>query len=117
VKPEWPKPEAQRADGGGEILGDGEASLLPTSEEVCGNAVSSPSGVRVGAWPLQKVFLYSRGTRGHLPEHVGSQVPGGGMAPLPSILKSAYDSQIFCKFLGEFHNCDFITRLLYKNSY
>jgi len=81
VKPEWPKPEAQRADGGGEILGDGEASLLPTSEEVCGNAVSSPGGVRVGARPLQKVFLYSRDTRGLLPEHVGSQVPGGGMAP------------------------------------
>jgi len=31
VRPEGPKPEAQNADGGGEVLGDGKARLLPTS--------------------------------------------------------------------------------------
>jgi len=31
VRPERLKPEAQRVDSGGGVLGDGEASLLPTS--------------------------------------------------------------------------------------
>jgi len=45
VKPERPKPEAQRADNGGGILGDGEDSLLPTSYGVWGSAVSSLTGI------------------------------------------------------------------------
>jgi len=46
MKPKGPKPGAQRADGGGGILGDGEA-ILPTSLRVW------ESGVRGGSRPLR----------------------------------------------------------------
>jgi len=41
-----PKPEAQRVDSGGGVLGDGEASLLPTSYRFWMSAVSSPSAAK-----------------------------------------------------------------------
>jgi len=40
-----PKLETQRAESGGSVLEEREASPLPTSYGVSGSAVSSPSGV------------------------------------------------------------------------
>lgn len=79
------EPEAQRADSGGGVLRKGESSPLPTSWGACGNAASSPSGVRGVAPASNRFFLYSRGTTRPLLKLVEANF-WGGMAPLPPLL-------------------------------